>query len=145
MKVISKDEKQYHTECKNCEALLEFTSDDVFTGGYGMPYITCPECGTNIEVDEINPSLMKNITKENIVFPQDFANCDNAVHIDDATTNKYIRECLSYLEKQKEDYGTYVLTGSGDTLVLVTKYEDEYNIYVTQKYYDTSILRESTK
>ena len=48
---------------------------------------------------------------------------------------------IDSLEKREEDYGEFALTGSGNTMVFAVKYEDEYAIYVTKEYYESSIPR----
>ena len=62
------------------------------------------------------------------------------VDIDNEKIQQYIRERLRVAECDTEDFGYYA-TGSGNTMVFVFKYEDEYVVYVAKNYWECSIPR----
>ena len=79
--------------------------------------------------------------KCNIEFPLHFMQPSGKdVIVSDIEIQKWVRERLRAAENDIEDCGYYI-TGSGDTLVFVFKYEDEYVVYVTKKNYECSIHR----
>ena len=140
MRILKKGPEYKQIECPCCEALLEYTLAEVHLHGCsGTTYIVCPECHadiiTNKKVDDENSGNEKELTIGNIVFPDDFDDSEGAVEVDDKQVNKYIRECLLALHNDKEDYGTFRYTTTGDTLVFACKYEDEYEVYVCKKNY----------
>jgi hypothetical protein len=133
-----KSEEQNRVKC-NCGVLLEYTGEDIENGAFGCPCIECPKCKGKIYIED--ERYDKNITIDNISYPQDFFNSKNGVDIDDQEINKWIHECLVSLRGSKEDYGVFATAGSGNTMVFVVKYEDEYSVYVSKKYYECSIER----
>jgi len=139
LKVINRNDTAYYATCLKCSAELEFTKEDVSTGEFGCAYVTCPVCGEKVNIE--NEELYKKLTIDNIQFPQDFHYGENAVHIKDEEVNKFINQCLKDLEGKNEEYGIYSCVGTGDTKVMIFKYEDEYDVIVTQNYYKTSIFR----
>lgn len=81
------------------------------------------------------------LNSSNIEFPLHFMPpSDNAVDMGNAKIQEWVRERLRMAESDTEDYGHY-FTGSGNTMVFVFKYEDEYDVYVTKKYWECSIPR----
>ena len=129
-------------ECTGCKVKLEYDVADIQVGAYGCAYVECPKCGELIFIDSEVHSIT--LTKDNIQFPQHFWETGpNAVNLSDRKINQYVRECIDALEKREENYGEYALTGSGNTMVFAVKYEDEYAIYVTKGYYESSIPRQS--
>lgn len=127
-------------ECADCKVKLEYDVEDIQVGACGCAYIKCPKCGELIFIDSEVYSII--LTKDNIRFPQHFFEPGpNVVSLSNQKINQYIRECINSLEERKEDYGGYALAGSGNTLVFAVKYEDEYVIYVTKEYYESSIPR----
>jgi DNA-directed RNA polymerase subunit RPC12/RpoP len=142
IKVIGKkteEPKVYRTVCFECEATLEYEESDTYIGALGGRELICPSCGEKIFVDE--PEGI-DLNSSNIEFPKHFfAPSDRAKDIDNATIQQWVKERLHMAESDTENYGHY-LTGSGNTIVFVVKYEDEYSVYVTNKYWECSIPRE---
>jgi hypothetical protein len=140
IKVINKkteEPKIYKVVCDKCEAQLECEREDVYEGVYGAWYVTCPECGQDVMIDEIDSV---ELDEHNIEYPKHFyAMSKNAVDISDEKIQRWVRECLTKL-KGCED-GEYTFCGSGNTMVFAFKYETEYAIYVTKNYAETSISR----
>lgn len=141
IKIINKKTEEinkiYHTTCDDCGAELECTKDDAYVGAWGSYFIKCPVCGTEVMLDEVEPV---ELTVNNIEFPKHFSKTSNgAIKLKDEKIQEYVKECLQGLKNS--DNGEYQLLGSGDTVVIVFKYEDEYQIYVARSYYESSIPR----
>lgn len=131
------EQKFYRQKCDECGAELEFTFEDTYIGALGARYIKCPICGHEIMTDECD-GIELNST--NIEFPKHFFE-PKGVDIPDSKINNWVRECLKVAEESDKPYGYFVHTGSGNTLVILLAYEDEYEIIVTKDYYETSIDR----
>ena len=63
------------------------------------------------------------------------------MNISDDQIEVWVRDCLKMAEESDDPYGYFVYTGSGNTMVILLAYEDEYNIIVTKDYYETSVNR----
>ena len=62
---------------------------------------------------------------------------ENAVKISDKEINKYIKECINWLEKNPNESFRYM--GTGDSFIVVFNHEDEYYILVAKNYFDSYI------
>ena len=138
IKVLNKNVEQtfYRQCCEECKAELEFAFDDTYEGALGARYLKCPVCGRQNMTEIDTPNLSLN----NIKFPLHFFE-PNGVDISDDQINSWVYECLKIAEESDEPYGYFVHTGSGNTLVILMAYEDEYNIVVTKDYYETIVNR----
>jgi hypothetical protein len=80
-------------------------------------------------------------TVDNIEFPKHFnkkgKNGGNAVEISDKEINKYIKECINWLEKNPNE--SFIYIGIGDSFVVVFNHENEYYILVAKNYFDSCI------
>lgn len=143
IKVLNKktdEQRLYHQRCDNCYAELECNDEDTYEGAWGSYYVICPECGSECMVDD---KLCVKLDSNNIQFPLHFSHLSqNAVKLEDERIQKFVRHCLKSLEDAEEDWGVFSLTGTGNTMVFAFKYEDEYVVYATKDYYETSICRE---
>ena len=116
--------------CEHCNSVFEIDDDDIIRTDYDDEYVYCPCCNQRIYLYEPN-------TKDNINFPTSYHAFENGVDITDEEINKWVRECVEWLEKNPEEPYKYI--GSGNTFVIVFSHEDEYYIVVTKNYFDTSI------
>ena len=57
----------------------------------------------------------------------------------DNEINDWVRRCLKAAEESDYPYGYFLYTGSGNTIVILMAYEDEYEIIVTKNYHETSV------
>ena len=138
MRIISGE--TYVAECSDCKVKLEYEESDIQIGAYGCSYIKCPKCGELIFTDDVEHSVT--LTRDNIQFPQHFCEFGpGAVKLSDEKINEYIKECIDKLENRNSDYGEFVYTATGDTIIFVVKFEDEYPIYVARGYWSSSIPR----
>lgn len=141
IKVLNKntdEQKLYRQICDMCGAELEFSFDDTYIGAFGGRYLKCPNCGREVWVEELEGI---NLNSNNIRFPEHF--CEpGGVNISDDQIEVWVRDCLKMAEESDDPYGYFVHIGSGNTMVILLEYEDEYNIIVTKDYYETSVNRE---
>lgn len=138
IKVLNKDideRKSYRQKCYECDAELEFSIDDTYIGALGARYVKCPICGEEIIIEKCNGI---ELNSSNIEFPTHFFE-PGGVDIPDNEIENWVRECLKVAEESDEPYGYFVCTGSGNTIVILMAYEDEYEIIVAKDYYETSV------
>jgi len=120
IKVASKNNT---TECENCGETLTYEDSDVEYGAFGCGEIKCPSCG---EITIIGNKSIE-LNANNIEYPKHFTNSENAIKITDEVTGNYIRNAVEYMETHEDDY---VITGSGNVLILATRNEHYCDIYV---------------
>lgn len=139
MRVIDKKEyNSWRVTCLSCHSELEYTSVDIAYLVDGTAFVVCPVCRTTIRVENAPP-----LTSKTILYPEHFADMGaNAVDIDDATIQRWVRAALFEVENSNDDSGEYAIMSSGNTLVFATKYEDEYAVYVAKDYREISISRD---
>ena len=142
IKVLNKnmnEQKFYRQTCDECGAELEFSLEDTNIGALGVRYIKCPVCDKKIMTDELDGI---DLNLNNIEFPKHFFE-PGGEDIPDDRINDWVRACLQAAEETDEPYGYFVSTGSGNTMVIILAYEDEYQVLVTKDYYETSVNRDS--
>ena len=141
IKVLNKntdEQKLYRQICDMCGAELEFALNDTYISALGARYVKCPVCGEEIMTEECDGIQLNS---SNIEFPKHFFEPDG-VDIPNSEINNWVRRCLKIAEESDEPYGYFVHTGSGNTMVILMAYEDEYEIIVTKDYYETSVNRD---
>ena len=124
-------------KCSECDSELEITEEDTHIGWMGARFITCPCCGEESMVDELDGITL---TKDNVEFPLHYYSSKNAVSVNDDTINKWVKECIDRFDPNDEnDWLRYA--GSKDTMVFVFKFDEdkEYDVYVCKNYYETFI------
>ena len=124
-------------KCSECDSELEITEEDTHIGWMGARFITCPCCGEESMVDELDGITL---TKDNVEFPTHYSSSNKAISVDDDTINKWVKECIEKFDPNDEnDWLRYA--GSGDTMVFVFKFDEdkEYDVYVCKNYYETFI------
>lgn len=141
IKVINRNveaPKIYKVTCEECGAALEYEKSDTYIGALGGRELICPSCSHKVFVEE--PEGI-DLNSGNIEFPLHFiGTSDDAIDIGSTQIQKWVRECLYKMENDGEEYGFYLI-GSGNTIVFVTKHEEEYDIYVAKNYWECSISR----
>lgn len=127
--------------CDNCSSELEYEESDLKMGVLGCMNLKCPLCGYNnlIEDNEHNVTL----TKDNVEFPVHFFHTSKEDGAVDVCNNEYVKKCIkesiNNLRRNKNEF--YHFTGTGNTMVFVFRFDgdEEYNIIVTNNYYETYI------
>ena len=139
IRVVNKKEdesKIYKVSC-DCGVKLECEKSDMLEGALGSYYIVCPECGSEVFIEEIEPTRL---TEHNIEFPKHFLQTSkNAVNIDSVTIQKWIREGIASLKSGKAE--GFWLCQSGNTCVIILEYQDEYVPYVFKHHWESEVLK----
>lgn len=126
--------------CDTCDSELEITKEDTHIGWLGAVYVTCPCCGEETIIDELEGITL---TKDNVEFPTHFnrTNKDlrNVVEISPDKITDAIKKAIEYFRQYKDAFAWY--TASGDSLVAVynNSGDEEYFVMVTKDYYTTYI------
>lgn len=122
--------KTYQVDCDTCGCIFECEKEDVFTGAYGCAYAVCPCCGERAYIED--EDLEKNITPENLVYPDDFwvSRPNEIYHIPDDDVRGMIDEVV-HRAVTSDEY--FHFTEKGDRMVM-TLLDDEniLSVYVMQ-------------
>jgi hypothetical protein len=126
--------------CEHCNSKLEITKDDTHIGWLGASYITCPCCGGESMVDELEGITL---TIDNIDFPAHFLRvnknerCVKEVNRKDII--KEVKRGIKYFREHKDE--PYWYTSYGDMFIILFRYEgdEEYYVVITKDYYETFI------
>lgn len=141
IKVIGKkvdEPRVYNLICEGCRAELEYAYEDTYEGYAGLRYIKCPECGCEIISEHFEGV---DLNSSSVEFPKHFYHFVDGVDIQDAEIQDWVRRCLKQAEESNEPYGYFFHTGTGNSVVILMGYEDEYNIIVAKDYYELSITK----
>ena len=141
------NKNEIEVNCFECDSVLSITKDDLSIGVYGAYGFVCPCCGKwSIIDDEIASTFgCKLQTIDDIQFPLHFRTFDtdnNVVKkIDDEKINKYIRECVDKLRKEKDTDNTINYIQTGDTFVMVQKFDrdETYWVLIAKNPYETEM------
>ena len=81
------------------------------------------------------------LTKDNIEYPIHFYHTSKELGAIDICDNKHVKEAINdairYFRNNKNE--TYWLTASGNMHVIVFRFDEEYDVVVTDNYYSTYI------
>lgn len=126
--------------CDQCDSELEITKEDTHVGWLGALFVTCPCCGEESMVEELEGITL---TVDNLQFPIHFnrTNKDTRQVVEnspDEIVNE-IKQGITYFREHKDEY--YWYTSYGDLFVIVFRYEgdEEYFVMVTKDFYETDI------
>lgn len=128
------------THCDQCDSELEVTKEDTHIGWLGARFITCPCCGEESMVEELQGITL---TKDNIKFPVHFYRTKTdkigVKEVADQEVVDEIKRGIEYLRINKNEY--YWFTSHGDLFLIIFKYDgdEEYNVLVTRDWYETNI------
>lgn len=118
------NEEKHEIVCNKCGSLLRYEDEDLEMCGPEQG-IVCPECsGWN---------MVKKYP--NFQFPVSFYHFGNAYSLSDEATQKFIDDCVKRVKKSKEVWDM-AMSGTGDTLVIVIKNDEEITCYVAKNYYE---------
>lgn len=136
IKVINSNQK-YKVKCPTCNSELEFESNDISENWQNNKYITCPNCARSIYLNPDNYNKIQTDI-EDVEFPDSFYSFEDGLKISNEQINKWIKEATKNLKKEPEN--SFYNICSGDTAVIVLKYENNtYSVYVCKGYYQTTI------
>ena len=125
--------------CENCSSELEYDESDITIGVYGAAHIRCPLCEYNNMLEDEEYDI--DLTKDNIEYPIHFYHTSKELGAIDICDNKHVKEAINdairYFRNNKNE--TYWLTASGNMHVIVFRFDEEYDVVVTDNYYSTYI------
>ena len=139
-KLVEETPKVWEIQHEHCNSELEITEDDAHVGALGSQYITCPCCGNEAIVYELD--CIK-LTKDNVEFPTHFYRTSSGrgdvKEVSAVEIKKEIQRGIEYLRNNKNEFYWYVK--HGDLFLIVEKFTDdaEYWVVVTKDSYDTYI------
>lgn len=118
------NEEKHEIVCNKCGSLLRYEDEDLEMVGPEQG-IVCPECSE------------WNIVKKypNFQFPISFYYFGNTYPLSNEATQKFIDDCVKRVKESKEVWDM-AMSGTGDTLVIVTKNDEEITCYVAKNYYE---------
>lgn len=122
--------------CEHCGSEFELEENDVEIGQFGLYYFTCPCCGDTSYIDN-----GIELTSENLDFPKHYYDFSDGKNIPNEEINRYVKECINSLRNSTDENFYHTCTGSGDTIVHVTRYDEDENfvIDVCKNYYEVEI------
>lgn len=126
--------------CNECDSELEITENDTHIGWLGARFITCPCCGEESMVEELDGITL---TKDNLKFPVHFNRTTNGLrHIVEIKSDEIIKEikrAITYFRENKNEWHWY--TSHGDLFLSVYRHPDDedYFVLVTKDFYETYI------
>lgn len=133
--------EKVNLECENCGSVLEVSREDTHIGWLGLPFVTCPCCNYEMDIEEFEDDAI-NICASNVKYPTHFTVSSKdfrAIEISNEEINKWIQQGIEYFRNNPEEYYWYV--GSGNTWVHIYRYDEdkEYYVIVSKDYEHGSI------
>ena len=128
------------TTCDQCDSELEVSEEDIHIGWLGAAFVTCPCCGEETMLDEVEGITL---TVDNIDFPVHFLHTskDKRYCIDVSSEDivKEIKRAISYFREHKDEWYRYTMYG--DLAIFVHRLEGDeiYAVYITKDFYETDI------
>ena len=126
--------------CSECDSELEITENDTHIGWLGARFITCPCCGEETMVDELDGITL---TKDNLEFPVHFNRTAKGLrHVVEVNPDEVIKEiqrAIAYFREHKDEYYWYTSYGNLFLTVLRYSYDEEYFVMITKDFYETYI------
>lgn len=126
--------------CDNCESELEYEKSDITYEWLGAAYIKCPLCGYKMMLEDENNIIL---TVDNIEFPTHFYHTSEETGAVDCFDNehikKFIRDAIKYFRENKDEFAYHAATGNLTVHVYRYTGDEEYNIIVSNDYYDGRI------
>lgn len=130
--------------CEQCKSELEYEKEDVKVGTYGCAFVSCPCCGYDNFLDDVD---CVTLTSENIEFPMHFhhTSISNGA-IDNCNTEeirRHIQEAIDFFRRNKDDYAWEYQCGTLHISVYRYSGDENYEVIVTNDFYSTFIPFES--
>lgn len=128
-------------KCEKCGSELEYDREDLEVGVYGAMHVRCPLC-EYLNMLDGNENDIK-LTKDNIEFPIHFSHSSIETGAVDTINNdnikKEINRAIEYFRQNKDEWHWY--TAYGNMFISVDRFEgdEEYDITVTDRRWETYI------
>lgn len=124
------------TTCPHCQYTVSYTEDEIERVDDESLGFICPQCGSIVETGRIAP----------FTFPHSFyhfgaGDDGNLPYIlSDEETQRNVDIVKRILQEERQ-VGEYTFIGSGDTIVIGFKFEDEDTIIVAKNYWEDSVFK----
>lgn len=124
------------TTCPHCHYTISYTEDEVERVSNNSVGIICPQCGGIVGTKNIEP----------FTFPNSFYHFGTSKNgnlpyvLSDEETQNNVNIVKRRLQEEN-DIGDFTFIGSGDTIVIGFKFEDEDTIIVAKNYWEDSVFR----
>lgn len=134
MAYIIEEKNNKEVRCAKCGSLICYTEDDTYfsedkTGTTGI-CIDCPKCNNVILTKPVKPGL----------YPESFFDFSGGMDIDNSTIQQWIDNCVNTIKNSNNNID-YTYTGSGNTLVMAYRTDDNViTVIVTKNYKETEIF-----
>lgn len=133
--------EKVNLECENCGSVLEVSREDTHVGYLGLPYVTCPCCNYEMDIEEFDDDAI-DICASNVKYPTHFSLSSKefkAVEISDEEINKWIQQGIHWFRENPEKYSYFI--ASGNSMVHMYKFDgdEEYYVIVSKDYEHGSI------
>lgn len=119
--------------CKNCGAELSYVYDEDCYTVNGKDGFLCPCCGDFVTTNYVEED------DENLpVFPENFfhfGQSKDSLHIEDEEIQDWVNKTRDSLLKSENDID-WAIYGTGDSIVIGFKTEDQNSIFVCRRYYE---------
>lgn len=138
--VVKDVPKTLRVNCDDCDSELEITAEDTHIGWLGAAYVTCPCCGEETMVEEIEGI---DLTKDNIEFPIHFHRSHKDLKgVKEASSDeivKDIKKAIEHFRENKDEWNWYI--SYGDLFLSVYRYpgDEDYYVMVARDFYETYI------
>lgn len=126
--------------CDKCDSELEITENDTHIGWLGARFVTCPCCGEESIVEELDGITLN---KDNLEFPIHFNRTTkglrNVVEVNSNEIIEEIKRAITYFRENKDEWNWY--TSHGDLFLSVYRHpgDEDYFVLVTKDFYETYI------
>ena len=127
--------------CGGCGSELEYEESDVSVGALGCAIVNCPLCCEDNIIEDSEKAIT--LTADNVEFPTHFWHTSKENGAVDCCNNEEVKRCIrkaiNYFRKNKNEFVWY--SAYGNLYIFVLRYggDEEYNVIVTNDYYDTHI------
>lgn len=127
--------------CEQCGSELEYDKSDLRIGALGAVYLDCPCCGRANLLDSHEDEII--LTVDNVEFPVHFFHTSKETGAVDCCNHEKvkanIRQAIDYFRKHKDAYAWHSSTGNCLTIVFRYDGDKDYEVIVSNNYYDTYI------
>lgn len=123
---VENKSKPMKTVCWECCAEIEYDKEDIVDNR-----IKCPDCGASIWVGEEGKEIPK--------FPDSFYRfgvSEDAIKVSEKEAADYVKHTIELIKE--EPIGGWVTQGTGDTLVIGLRSEENDTIIVCKNYWEDS-------
>lgn len=126
--------------CDTCGSELEYDASDMRIGALGCMFVDCPCCGKDNMIDNEDGI---SLTKDNVEFPTHFFHTSKETGAAYVCNNEEVKKCINdaidYFRKNKNEYDWFCCYGNLYIEVKRWEGDEQYEVVVTNNYYDTYI------